>query len=433
MVQSLSFAGVCALFVMFWKLADSTGTKDANAHLRRLVEFVKFFLPAVTRVLFQALLCVEYHDGYGGNVRMLLVDRSVDCRGSDYDRIRSFAIVMIVALPVSLMLCAQVGLWRLRGSLLEVHTTAAESRLVSIQRAHTDGKMRRVSGITIALESHSVLSDSPFSPLFGDYKPTVAWCFDVADMARRLALTCLTVMLTDQPTFFLVSLSAAIFAVVVHTEVRPLRDEGLNAFVTLEHWLVLIVLLVLLLRDTSMFNGGDYWMADVVMLGISVGLVGMIAKDAFKGCFGESWALLLSGKKALIAKAESVRLASARSSARSSARVAPRPAVVDADEDEAGRLAREEEHAELDDLPDLEPCDDGLPPLPGGVRMDQGGEEANGDEHYAPSHRPLVEEGRVEGENEDHAGGFRGAMPAELYQTTHRAEQTEAHVHQTRD
>ena len=42
MVQSLSFAGVSALFVSFWAAAKSMGAEDPNAHLRRLIEFVKF-------------------------------------------------------------------------------------------------------------------------------------------------------------------------------------------------------------------------------------------------------------------------------------------------------------------------------------------------------------------------------------------------------
>ena len=76
-------------------------------------------------------------------------------------------------------------------------------------------------------------------------------------------------MLLMQATFFLVSLTAGLLAVVVHNEVKPLKDEGLNAFVTVEHWLVLLTVNVLLLRDTSMFSGENYWMADMVMLGCS--------------------------------------------------------------------------------------------------------------------------------------------------------------------
>ena len=48
-----------------------------------------------------------------------------------------------------------------------------------------------------------------------------------------------------------------------------------------------------------MFRGANYWVADVVMLSISVALVGMIAKDAFTGCFREALNIGASGVRAL--------------------------------------------------------------------------------------------------------------------------------------
>ena len=48
-----------------------------------------------------------------------------------------------------------------------------------------------------------------------------------------------------------------------------------------------------------MFRGANYWIADVVMLSISVALVGMIAKDAFAGCFREALSIGASGVRAL--------------------------------------------------------------------------------------------------------------------------------------
>ena len=85
---------------------------------------------------------------------MLVVDRKIDCRKSDdYEPIRSFAIAMIVLLPVSLMLCAQIGLWRLRGALLEVDDQAEDARRKALsahaptERADSGSRPRRASGI----------------------------------------------------------------------------------------------------------------------------------------------------------------------------------------------------------------------------------------------------------------------------------------------
>ena len=62
-------------------------------------------------------------------------------------------------------------------------------------------------------------------------------------MTRRLMLTCLTVVLTDRSSFFLVSLSVSLLSIAAHNTVQPLRDASLNAFVTVEHWLVFLVVI----------------------------------------------------------------------------------------------------------------------------------------------------------------------------------------------
>ena len=74
-----------------------------------------------------------------------------------------YAIVFIAALPVGLGLGALAGLWSIREPL----------------RAGD--------------YDHPRLKTSPLSPLFGDYKPEVAAWYDVADMTKRLTLTCVTV------------------------------------------------------------------------------------------------------------------------------------------------------------------------------------------------------------------------------------------------
>ena len=101
------------------------------------------------------------------------------------------------------------------------------------------------------------------------------------------------VVLLEPSHFFLVSLSTAILTIAVHNLVLPLKDEGLNAFVIVEHWLVFLVILVLLLHDTHMFGDKSIWMADVVLLGVTFVLVTMLgggsifdfAKDLCRLCF----------------------------------------------------------------------------------------------------------------------------------------------------
>ena len=136
---------------------------------------------------------------------------------------------MIFLLPFGILVTFSIGLWRLRPSFRSIHEATSGTPPTELAAA-----------VEAAIDQHPELKNSPLSSLFDGYKPNVAWWYDVADMARRLMLTCATVMLTDQSSFFLLSLSTAILAVVIHYEVRPLMNDEMNAFVTIEHLLVLL-------------------------------------------------------------------------------------------------------------------------------------------------------------------------------------------------
>ena len=140
------------------------------------------------------------------------------------------------------------------------------------------------------------------------------------------------------------SLAAAILAIVVHTKVAPLRDDSLNDFVMVcsspcrealvgcrvpatphpqilslaipppphiltltpphphqtEHWLVFSVVIVLLLRDTHMFGGDNYWIADLVMLLVVLTMVNVISKNSIVGCFKDTASVAKSGMQAAV-------------------------------------------------------------------------------------------------------------------------------------
>ena len=130
-----------------------------------------------------ALACTTY-DGaeMGDDVSVLTVDHAIDCRSEEYRTfMQIYAIIMIIVLPVGLLLVALVGLLRLRGELEKVQNQSQE-RATLLD-----------SGIGLTLVENNVLSKSPLQPLFSAYKPHVAWWYDIADMFRRLVLTCLTV------------------------------------------------------------------------------------------------------------------------------------------------------------------------------------------------------------------------------------------------
>ena len=68
----------------------------------------------------------------------------------------------------------------------------------------------------------------------------------------------------------------------------------------IEHWLVFLVLLVLLLNDTSMFSDENYWTADFVLVGVSLTLVLMLGGRSIFEFFKEVWRLCFSGGRAVV-------------------------------------------------------------------------------------------------------------------------------------
>ena len=103
---------------------------------------------------------------------------------------------MIGLIPIGILLTFSIGLWRLRPSFRSIHEATSGTPPTQL-----------VAAVEAAIDQHPELKNSPLSPLFDGYKPNVAWWYDVADMSRRLMLTCATVMLTDQSSFFLLSRS----------------------------------------------------------------------------------------------------------------------------------------------------------------------------------------------------------------------------------
>jgi hypothetical protein len=136
--------------------------------------------------------------GEEGTRTMLLADHSVDCDSDSYKSMRAYAIIMIVALDGGLSVIALWGLHQLRPTLLAVDCEQ--------------------------MDDHPRLRNSPLRPLFADFMPFAAPYYGVCDMMRRLTLTCVTVMFSDQhATFFIVTLAAAILAVAAQTQLRPHR------------------------------------------------------------------------------------------------------------------------------------------------------------------------------------------------------------------
>ena len=94
MIETLVFIAVIAVLLALWRRAKAKQQPDADMYLERLIYFVKFFLPPVTRTLCQALSCAEYEGAQGGGVaNVLIVDFDVNCDSEAYTAIQAYAVV----------------------------------------------------------------------------------------------------------------------------------------------------------------------------------------------------------------------------------------------------------------------------------------------------------------------------------------------------
>ena len=70
---------------------------------------------------------------------------------------------------------------------------------------------------------HTFIHFKHWAPYNPDLSHPLIGTSNTQDMASRLTLTCVTVMINDFPTFFIVTLAASILTLAAHTQIRPQR------------------------------------------------------------------------------------------------------------------------------------------------------------------------------------------------------------------
>ena len=85
-----------------------------------------------------------------------------------------------------------------------------------------------------------------------------SWWYDVADMSRRLSLTCGTLLFTHVNHFLLFSISVSCLSLAVHTELTPYKHAELNSLAAIQHWQNLLCLITMMIRDANMYQGTEY-------------------------------------------------------------------------------------------------------------------------------------------------------------------------------
>mmetsp|Transcript_103783 Transcript_103783/g.298727 ORF Transcript_103783/g.298727 Transcript_103783/m.298727 type:complete len:504 (-) Transcript_103783:141-1652(-) len=331
-LAAMAFTAICLALYYYKK---RSGDKMAWRVLKKLVWVSKLLLPAISLTISRTFRCNVYDEDESTEIKVLLVDQSVDCDSSDYQLIFVYAIIMVVLFPVGVPLIWLIKLHALRerfeatGKVQGVtretlkDATASDSDLAPHLNDKNDDHDRASSSKMVVDMEDPVLSDSPLQSLFRGIKPRYAAYYEVRldatqvssrhirphhihashaptsthartaeptagphrhappltqvfDMTRRLALTCGTMVADSLAGFVLFSLSVAMLSLLAHTQLLPFDTHLMDNMNSVAHWQVLIALVVLLIRDASMFEDTEYEIVGLVLIATNLLMLCML-------------------------------------------------------------------------------------------------------------------------------------------------------------
>ena len=182
----------------------------------------------------------------------------MDCRSFDYALVRPYAAVVIVLYGIA----APVVVWSLLARFrlpIENAISAGTLGLESTKGAGANKKPRillekeMLAALHRGIKASSVLKGTALKCLFRYTKPE-CWWFEVADIARRLCITSVSLLFEGSQKLLFFGILVTSFCLVVHREVQPYLEPSLNVIKYFEHWLTMLCLVVLLGKDADMFG-----------------------------------------------------------------------------------------------------------------------------------------------------------------------------------
>ena len=210
---------------------------------------VMLILPLISRAVLQTFRCVEFDndDPYTNTKTVLFVDPAEDCDDESYESMRIYAIVMTIIWPVGVPIALVIWLARLSPHLDPPNVSEEDA----IKQRKGDPS---IVGSSIA-----------FVAMF--HRPRY-WYYEVIfNLQRRLVLTCVVLVFTDNGTFICFVLGVSIITTVSEREMNPHLDPFVGAFVYLMQWQILLCILAMLLMDAQMTNAvGDMAIGLILML-----------------------------------------------------------------------------------------------------------------------------------------------------------------------
>jgi len=354
---SLAVGGILSYLSYFHRLKN--GHPKPHGILRLYVVVMRFAISAVSRTITEGFRCGIYDAGQGKKEMFLEVDFRIDCNSKSYEGMMVYLSCMMLIFPLGLPLCALIYLRRLKPHLdvlgraekdFQIEERANNKKLKRLKQSegnilsNTDGSGsdRSVSSVStstdmkrkksmfqldiVALPSISghidvdeaeqrararivksksaeaslaIIDSSPLAPFFELYRKGYTWWYDVADIMRRLSLTCGTLIFRYTNHFLLYAISVACIAKAAHSSMLPYKHKELNALADIQHWQNLLCLIVMMMRDTNMYWGTSYELLGGVLLMTNLLLIGLVGGSVIPALFANVMSLYRSAKAAL--------------------------------------------------------------------------------------------------------------------------------------
>jgi len=242
------------------KFRRKASTKSMHILYAYAIQVLFLFLPTISRRIGQALQeCVVFDAGDGGKVRYLAADLSINCDDNEYyDAMYYYAFLMLVLYPIGVPFLLFVMMWAVR------------------DRMHPGGLSENAT--IDKREDDHLYDEEPITAFARIYRPYF-WWYEVYNMMRRLALTCMVLAYESLSSQTIFVLSISVVTLVIERESSPYINPYLSSFCYLLHWQIVLFILGFLLLDAEMTKDAGATAISAVLMAANICLILVVLVD----------------------------------------------------------------------------------------------------------------------------------------------------------
>jgi len=208
---------------------------DPTRPVALYVQALFLILPVISQRITNSFPCSKFD---GGRISVLAAGPNIDCASDRYWFMFFYALAMMAVYPIGTPLAMFVLLAKYRDRLNPPGDDIDETVVVEQRK------------------QDPVLAEAPIVSFALIFRPKW-WWWDVYNMIRRLALTCMVGLYDtlESTTVFMVCVS--IVTMVFEREAKPFVDPFLSVFTYLAAWQIVIFILYCLLIDAKFTDGSQ--------------------------------------------------------------------------------------------------------------------------------------------------------------------------------